>query len=141
MCKNTLTFIPVHLCLFVRHYSKRKTPDSKDSDFKCHVLLRSYLELPSHVIRTDVERRAKCPCWCSFSSASCKVRSYVHMVFYSNIFVIPSRLTGSLTLRAKCTPGDAARVSASDACRVHYRLTRSECTIDGLVTSVLWTDS
>ena len=39
------------------------------------------------------------------------------------------------------TPGDAARVLASDACRVHYRLTRNECTIDGLVTSALWTDS
>ena len=93
------------------------------------------------MIRTDVERRAKCPCWCSFGSASYKVRSYVHTVCYSNIFVIPSRLTDSLTLRAKCMPGDAARVSASDARRVHYRLTRNECTIDGLVTSALWTNS
>ena len=65
------------------------------------------------------------------------VATYVHTVFYSNIFVIPSRLAGSLMLRAKCTPGDAAHVSASDACRVHYRLTRNECTLDRLVTSAL----
>ena len=60
------------------------------------------LEPPLHVICTDVHRRV---CEVSLLSFSQLQSTYINTVWlYIIILLIPSRVTDSFTLRAKCTP-------------------------------------